>query len=106
LDRALLTTRTHEGLARGGVTMSTGPPEPTARQVARWIHRYLSEHPRAADTPAGIQRWWLAPSVGEVALPTVEDALSELEREGVVERLDPLATQPAYGRGPRFHDRC
>jgi hypothetical protein len=84
--------------------MSTRPPV-TARQVAAWICRYLSEHPRAADTAAGIQRWWLAPEVGEVALPTVEQALDALEREGVVEKLDPLAIRPAYGRGPRFGGR-
>lgn len=85
--------------------MNTVPPAPTARQVAEWIHRYLREHPRAADTPAGIQRWWLAPSVGEVALSTVEQALADLERDGVMEKLDPLATRPAYGRGPRFDPR-
>lgn len=85
--------------------MSTEPPAPSARQVADWIRRYLREHPRAADTPTGIQRWWLAPNVGEIALPTVEQALTELEREGVVERLDPLAIRPTYGRGPRFDAR-
>ncbi|MCW7541910.1 hypothetical protein OOT46_29360 [Aquabacterium sp. A7-Y] len=82
--------------------MSTAPPPPSAGEVATWIRRYLRKHPRAADTARGIQRWWLAPSIGEVPLSTVEQALATLEREGAVYKLDPLKTQPAYGRGQRF----
>jgi hypothetical protein len=80
--------------------MNTGRPTPQA--VAQSIVTHLVGHPRAADTPAGIQRWWLAPGFGEVALQVVEQALAELESQGVVSRLDPSASQPTYGRGPRF----
>ena len=73
---------------------------PSADQAAEWISSYLREHPKAADTAEGIQRWWLAPNFGEVALVTVEMALAKLEGEGVVMARDPLALKPTYGRGP------
>jgi hypothetical protein len=73
--------------------------------VGEWICHYLRRHPRAADTPQGIQRWWLAPNDGEVALLSVEQALAELESEGVVQKLDPLAVQATYCRGPRFEQK-
>jgi len=60
----------------------------------------LKEHPKATDTAEGIQRWWLAPHFGEVALEKVELALGILESEGVVQISDPLASNPTYGRGP------
>ena len=41
---------------------------PTSNEVAQWIVRYLTEYPGAADTPRGIQRWWLAPHFGEAPL--------------------------------------
>jgi hypothetical protein len=85
--------------------VSTASPPPSAHEVAGWICRYLCEHPRAADTSLGIQRWWLAPIRGEVALASVEEALAELENEGVVEKHHPFADQPTYSRGPRFDRR-
>jgi len=78
------------------------PPVLTVQQVAEWICQYLREHPRAADTAAGIQRWWLAPHFGEVALSMVEQALEQLESEGVMQVSDPSASNPNHGRGPRF----
>ncbi len=72
---------------------------PTVAEAAAWITCYLSEHPKAADTAEGIQRWWLAPHYGEVALLTVELALAKLESEGVVRIPDPLASSPTYARG-------
>jgi hypothetical protein len=80
-------------------------PEPAASAqgaVAELIRRYLTEHPRAADTAEGVQRWWLAPTYGEVPLGSVEQALAQLEGEGVVRKLDPFASIVAYGRGPNF----
>jgi len=68
--------------------------------VSAWICAYLQAHPRAADTPEGIQRWWLASQHGEVTLQLVEMALAELEQNGMVQKLDPSALRPAYGRGP------
>lgn len=80
--------------------MGTAPLNPSVEQAAEWIRAYLREHPKAADTAEGIQRWWLAPNFGEVALVTVETALAKLEGEGVVMIPDPMALNPTYGRGP------
>jgi hypothetical protein len=80
--------------------MSTAPVNPSVEQAAEWIHNYLREHPRASDTAEGIQRWWLAPNFGEVALATVEMALKELLQDGVVVNTDPLALRRTYGRNP------
>ena len=80
--------------------MGTAPLNPAVDQVGDWIRRYLCTHPKAADTAEGIQRWWLAPNFGEVALEVVAQALAELEREGVVQIFDPMAANPTYGRGP------
>ena len=82
--------------------MNPEPSLPAKGGVAELIRRYLTQHPRAADTAQGIQRWWLAPTYGEVSLRSVEEALTQLEGEGVVRKLDPLAAHPAYGRGPHF----
>jgi len=82
------------------------PARPTSTEVARWIAGHLAAHPRAADTAEGIRRWWLAPRHGEVALDLVVQALTELEREGVVssrnmvdEVVWGLAAGPAQGGG-------
>ncbi len=80
-------------------------PEASASEkggVAELIRRYLGEHPRAADTAEGIQRWWIAPAHGEVSLRSVEQALAELEGDGVVRKLEPFGPNAAYGRGPGF----
>jgi hypothetical protein len=81
-------------------SMGTAPLNASVDQAAAWIRSYLSEHPKAADTAEGIQRWWLAPNYGEVALVTVEMALATLEGEGVVMIPDPLALRPTYGLRP------
>ncbi|MBC5783421.1 hypothetical protein H8N03_10735 [Ramlibacter sp. USB13] len=73
------------------------PARPTPGEVADGIESYLAQHPRAADTAAGIQRWWLAPRFGEVPVDLVQEALHELERRGVVSRHE-LAGQVVYRR--------
>jgi hypothetical protein len=78
---------------------------PSVDQAAVWICSYLREHPKAADTAEGIQRWWLAPNYGEVALVTVEMALTRLEGEGVVMIAEPLALHPTYGLDPTHAPR-
>jgi hypothetical protein len=50
--------------------------------IAREIERYLAEHPHAADTLEGIQRWWLR----EHSAPQVARALDCLEARGTVTR--------------------
>ena len=77
---------------------------PTPDEVAQWIVSYLSRHPGAADTPRGIQRWWLAPDYGEAPLDVVVQALKQLERGQVVEKRKKKSggVPDLYGRGPAF----
>lgn len=77
---------------------------PTTDEVAQWIVSYLARHPGAADTPRGIQRWWLAPHFGEAPLDVVVQALKQLERAHVVEKRKKNSRGVAdlYGRGPAF----
>jgi hypothetical protein len=71
----------------------------TVGHVAQWISDYLAEHPDAADTAEGVQRWWLAPRYGEVALEVVVQALETLQRSGLVS-IRAIAGRKVYGRGP------
>lgn len=52
--------------------------------IAREIERYLADHPHAADTLEGIQRWWLR----EQRHPASQlvRALERLEARGAVSR--------------------
>jgi hypothetical protein len=52
--------------------------------IAREIERYLADHPHAADTLEGIQRWWLR----EQRHPPSQlaRALERLEARGAVSR--------------------
>lgn len=54
------------------------------RIIAGEIERYLTAHPRAADTVEGIRTWWLVSREGSLA--NVQKALGALEGRGVVER--------------------
>lgn len=69
---------------------------PEVAAVASAIRGYLSRNPRASDTAAGIQRFWLPPEVGEVALPVVEAALAKLEADGLVHRLEQVWAPASY----------
>ncbi len=54
-----------------------------ALTLARGIERYLKNHPNAADSLEGIQRWWLRHRYAEDTLQ-VERALELLIAEGIV----------------------
>ena len=54
--------------------------------IARAIERYLSIHPEASDSPAGIRSWWLPHALRAEPLPLVLVALDQLEKRGVVVR--------------------
>jgi hypothetical protein len=54
--------------------------------VAQEIERYLVNHPHAADTLFGIQRWWLLMQRYEQAVQQVQQALEYLETAGVVSK--------------------
>lgn len=69
---------------------------PEVAAVASAIRGYLRRNPKASDTAAGIQRFWLPPEVGEVGLPVVEAALAQLEADGVVHRLEQVWAPASY----------
>jgi hypothetical protein len=78
--------------------MDPDNPDAEVRAVAAAIRRYLTDHPQAADTAQGIQRWWLLPSFGELPLTTVEAALAKLEDEGAVRRVESDWAPAAWAR--------
>jgi hypothetical protein len=55
--------------------------------IAGIIERYLNEHPRAADTPEGICRWWVARRRYDESLHDVQNALDYLVELGRVSRV-------------------
>ncbi len=57
----------------------------SVRVVADAVARYLALRPESADSPEGIQQWWLRPEGVEVPLALVLDALQLLALEGVGE---------------------
>lgn len=71
---------------------------PEVAEVALAIRGYLSRNPKASDTAAGIQRFWLPAHVGEVTLSVVEAALAQLEADGVVHRLEQVWAPASYLR--------
>lgn len=76
--------------------MHLEPLDADVWSVMQALRSYLQQHPRAVDTAAGIQRWWLLPSFGELPLSTVEAALAQLEAEGSVVRVDSAWGQAAW----------
>lgn len=90
--------------------MDAQSPSREVAAVAEVIRRHLLQHPQASDTAEGIQRWWVLPHVGEVSLQVVEMALSVLEAEGALHRLQQAWAPTAYlaarppGQGPRPTD--
>ena len=52
--------------------------------IAGEISRYLLNHPDAADTFAGVSRWWLRRIRLEEAIEQVREALDRLVAQGVV----------------------
>jgi hypothetical protein len=68
------------------------------RIVADEIANYLDEHPDAADTEEGIQRWWLSPACGTPSLETVRLALEELERRGVITKTTVIGGRLVHRR--------
>lgn len=82
--------------------MSDEPSAPTeVEEIAAAIDRYLDAHPGAADTPAGIARWWLSGDVGFASIEQIEHALELLVNRGLLRR-DPLPDgNSVYGRARR-----
>jgi hypothetical protein len=55
-------------------------------EVAAAILQYLAEHEQAADTAAGIARWWMGRDNGALSIDVVELALTDLVRAGLLEQ--------------------
>lgn len=55
--------------------------------IADAIARYIQRHPAAADTDVGIAEWWLVDHETPVAVDEVREALTLLERQGVMEMV-------------------
>lgn len=55
--------------------------------VLEAIRAYVRAHPSAADSPAGIQRWWLPPELANVRTADVMTALAMLQSAGELSGL-------------------
>jgi hypothetical protein len=64
--------------------------------LKREILRYVERHPRSAETPEGIARWWLSRQRLEEAIDAVQAALDELVLEGKLERHVITGGTPVY----------
>jgi len=64
------------------VTTDTGQ----VREIAKIIERYVTEHPRAADTVEGIRSWWIAREEPDASLEVVQQALDRLTQSGRLSR--------------------
>jgi hypothetical protein len=74
--------------------------------IADAIARYLTEHPGAADTLGGIQRWWLSQQRPLHQTAHVQKALDWLVHRGMVEKRVLGDGQVIYTRsvgGPSPH---
>jgi hypothetical protein len=68
--------------------------------IADIIERYLTEHPRAADTHEGIRSWWVGRKRHGDLLSDVQTALDYLVERGRISRTVLLDGTVIYGRAP------
>lgn len=68
--------------------------------IADVIERYITEHPRAADTPDGIRRWWVAPQRYGESLADVQSALGYLVERGRLARITVADGTVIYAGAP------
>lgn len=64
------------------------------------IRRYLSCHPTAADSAAGIAQWWLPPLGVDVAVSIVQRALAALVADGGVQARPMPDGRTLFGAAP------
>jgi len=69
---------------RASVHVMPATDEDAAWAIAIEIEGYLAEHPDAADTAAGIQRWWLPRRFADWPVASVTAALDRLVAQGVI----------------------
>lgn len=78
-----------------------GEDEAAIEAIAGAIRSYFARNPGAADSPDGIQRWWLPSELHEEPLLLVERALERLVREGVMGRVFQEDGRVIYGPAAR-----
>jgi hypothetical protein len=76
----------------------------TVRALADAIEAYLQAYPRAADSPGGIQTWWLPPPLNLEPLPRVVAALEDLEQRGIVQKTVLERGRQIYRRAKPHED--
>lgn len=59
---------------------------PDIDAVAASVHRYLLDHPNAADTLEGVAQWWLSGDAGHEWLSKVQRAIEQLVSRGEMVR--------------------
>lgn len=72
--------------------------ESQPEEIAERIERYLTDHPHAADSVAGITHWWLTRQRFEEGVKLVEQALEILVQRGTVGRRVQRDGQMIYER--------
>ncbi|MEE9354521.1 MAG: hypothetical protein V3U75_02935 [Methylococcaceae bacterium] len=78
--------------------MSDESDENNVLQVAHEIQNYLQDHPNAADTLEGINKWWISRIRVEEAAVVIIKALEILERQGMVEKTVSVDGKEIYSR--------
>jgi Fe2+ or Zn2+ uptake regulation protein len=58
---------------------------------------YLEDHPKALDTAAGIQQWWLLRRISQYSVDRVQRALDQLVETGFIQAVVLGDGQSAYG---------
>jgi hypothetical protein len=61
-------------------------PDRKVLQIAARLRQYCADHPSAADTLEGVQRWWLGDTLPDAHSDEVEDALLLLVADSVIEQ--------------------
>ena len=78
-------------------------PNERINVIADLIERYMTEHPRAADTPKGISEWWIARQGYAGSLNDVQEALDHLVERGGLSRTVLADGTVIYARAGPFH---
>ena len=72
--------------------------------LVKEISNYFEKHPRAADSSAGIRKWWLANNERATA-EKVDQALQYLCDKGVVQKLVGETGQAVFSSSIKFNSR-
>ncbi len=73
------------------------PSEPPA--VRRAIEKYLAQHPQAADSAAGVARWWVEARGVAASAELVGRVLAEMVDAGVLRRITLADGTVLYSKG-------